>query len=226
MEPLIFFVKGIVAGFAVAAPVRPVAVLCIHRTIVHGPMSGFATGMGAALADMIYGVVAAFGIGFVTDLLSENQMGFRLVGGTVLIFMAVRMTRARQPEQTSRDTGSRVAGRVGSRVGDFFSALIITGTNPITLIAFGVVFGAIGVATAGENRDWAVALIAGVLIGATAWWFTLAGLTALFSRFVGSFPILWVNRVSAIIVMACGIIVLIGAVAPQSPVGRMIDLQG
>jgi threonine/homoserine/homoserine lactone efflux protein len=115
---------------------------------------------------------------------------------------------------------------VGSRVGDFFSALIITGTNPITLIAFGVVFGAIGVATAGENRDWAVALIAGVLIGATAWWFTLAGLTALFSRFVGSFPILWVNRVSAIIVMACGIIVLIGAVAPQSPVGRMIDLPG
>lgn len=232
MEPLIFFVKGIVAGFAVAAPVGPVAVLCIRRTIVHGLMSGVATGMGATFADVFYGVVAAFGISFVADLLSENQMGFRLVGGTILVIMAVRMARASHPEpavrDTDRDTGSDTGtgSGVSSRVGDFFSALIITGTNPITLIAFGVVFTAIGVATASENVEGAVALISGVMIGAAAWWFSLAGLTALFSRFVGTFPLLWVNRISAIIVLACGIIALIGAIAPQSPIGRMIDLPG
>jgi threonine/homoserine/homoserine lactone efflux protein len=226
MEPLIFFVKGIVAGFAVAAPVGPVAVLCIRRTIVHGLMSGVATGMGATFADVFYGVVAAFGISFVADLLSENQMGFRLVGGTILVIMAVRMARAGHPEPAVRDTDRDTGSGVSSRVGDFFSALIITGTNPITLIAFGVVFTAIGVATASENVEGAVALIAGVMVGAAAWWFSLAGLTALFSRFVGTFPVLWVNRISAIIVLACGIIALIGAVAPQSPIGRMIDLPG
>jgi threonine/homoserine/homoserine lactone efflux protein len=218
MESFIFFVKGIVAGFAVAAPVGPVAVLCIRRTMANGLLSGFATGLGAALADALYGMVAAFGISFVADLLSENQFGFRLVGGTVLVIMAARMMLSYQQDQTDRGS-ARLAG-------DFGSALIITGTNPITLIAFGVVFATIGVASAGEKIEWAEALVAGVMLGATGWWFTLAGLTALLHRFVGTFPILWVNRVSAIIMLACGIIVLIGAIAPQSPFGRMIDLPG
>ena len=216
MEPFIFFIKGIVVGFAVAAPVGPVAVLCIRRTLANGLISGFATGIGAAVADMFYGAVAALGIGFVADLLAEHQIGFRILGGVVLVFMAARMLRASPREQKDNDTGNRL--------GDFFSALVITGTNPITLVAFGVVFSAIGVATAGENFNSGSALIAGVLVGATAWWFALAGLTALFSRFVGTFPILWVNRISAAIVLASGVFVLIAAVAPDSRLGRMVDL--
>ncbi len=216
MEPFIFFIKGIVVGFAVAAPVGPVAVLCIRRTLANGLISGFATGVGAAVADMFYGAVAALGIGFVADLLAEHQIAFRLLGGVVLVFMATRMLRATPPEHKDNDTGNRL--------GDFFSALVVTGTNPVTLVAFGVVFSAIGVATADDNIDSGSALIAGVLVGATAWWFSLAGLTALFSRFVGTFPILWVNRISAAIVLSSGVFVLIAAVAPDSRPGRMVDL--
>ena len=99
MEPFIFFIKGIVVGFAVAAPVGPVAVLCIRRTLANGLISGFATGIGAAVADMFYGAVAALGIGFVADLLAEHQIGFRILGGVVLVFMAARMLRASPREQ-------------------------------------------------------------------------------------------------------------------------------
>ncbi len=216
MEPLVFFVKGIAAGFAVAAPVGAVAVLCIRRTIANGLLSGIATGTGAALADMFYGVIAAYGVGFITDILYAHQTPFRVVGGLVLIAMAARMMLSRQPDQ-----GGSVAGNLA---GDFLSALVITITNPMTLLAFGVVFAAIGVASASESASAELSLVAGVLAGALAWWLALAGMTALCNRFVGDFPVLWVNRVSAALIFACGAFILIGAMAPDSAVGRLIAL--
>jgi len=218
MEPLLFFFKGVAAGFVVAAPVGPVAVLCIQRTIANGLVSGYATGFGAAVADMLYGMVAAYGVSFIADFLSDNGVAFRLVGGIVLVVMAVRMTSSRA--ETAEDRGAH------NLIGDFVSALVVTGTNPITLIAFGVVFTTIGVASAGQNFDLAEALILGVLVGAMGWWLTLVWLTALFRRYVGEFPILWVNWISAAIVMGCGVLVLIGAALPDSSIGQLIDFSG
>lgn len=215
MEPLLFFFKGVAAGFVVAAPVGPVAVLCIRRTIANGLVSGYATGLGAAVADMLYGMVAALGVSFIADFLSDNGVAFRLVGGIVLVVMAVRMALSRA--QSAEDRGTH------NLIGDFVSALVVTGTNPITLIAFGVVFTTIGVASAGQSFERAEALILGVLVGAMGWWLSLVWLTALLRRSVGDFPILWVNRISAAIVMGCGVLVLIGAALPDSPVGQLID---
>lgn len=216
MEPLFFFFKGVAAGFVVAAPVGPVAVLCIRRTLTNGLISGYATGLGAAVADMLYGVVAASGVSFIADFLTENGFAFRLIGGFVLVVMAVRMALARP--RTAEDRGAH------NLIGDFISALVVTGTNPITLIAFGVVFTTIGVASAGQSLDRAEALILGVLVGAMGWWLTLVWLTALFRRYVGEFPILWVNRISASIVMGCGVLVLVGAALPDSSIGQLFDL--
>jgi len=216
MEPLVYFIKGAAAGFAIAAPVGAVAVLCIRRTIANGLISGIATGTGAAVADMFYGVIAAFGIGFVAEFLYEHQVAFRAVGGIILLVMAARMLRTMQPEQGSGDAGS-IAG-------DFLSALVVTITNPITLIAFGVVFAAIGVANASDDRNLELALVTGVLAGAMGWWLSLSTLTAFCHRFIGDFPLLWVNRVSAALILVCGVLVLAGAVAPDSTLGRLTAL--
>ena len=216
MEPLVYFIKGAAAGFAIAAPVGAVAVLCIRRTIANGLISGIATGTGAAVADMFYGVIAAFGIGFVAEFLYEHQVAFRAVGGIILLVMAARMLRTMQPEQGSGDAGS-IAG-------DFLSALVVTITNPITLIAFGVVFAAIGVANASDDRNLELALVTGVLAGAMGWWLSLSTLTAFCHRFIGDFPLLWVNRVSAALILVRGVLVLAGAVAPDSTLGRLTAL--
>lgn len=216
METLLFFFKGMGAGFVVAAPVGPVAILCVRRTLARGAMSGYATGLGAAFADTLYGIIAAYGVSFIANLLLDQNFWFRLIGGALLVGLGIK-TFLTGPTET------RVNGRDGL-AGDFLSALVLTSTNPITVVAFGVVFTSIGVAAAGEEFDWAEALIAGVLLGSALWWGLLTALAAILRAAVGHVGLRWVNRISATVILASGILVLIGAVAPDSEIGRMFDL--
>ncbi len=216
MEPLFFFLKGIVAGFVVAVPVGPVAMMCIQRTLATNIISGYTTGFGAAFADTLYAIVAAYGISFIADILFTNDFWFRLIGGIILCLMAARMLSAPPVEAAAPDTGKLF--------GDFVSALVITGTNPITLIAFGVIFTSIGVATAGEKHEWAEALIAGVFVGSAVWWAMLSGLAAICRRWVGELSLTWISRISALVILTCGVLILIAAAAPNSPIGSIIGL--
>ncbi len=94
-----FLFKGAVLGFAIAAPVGPIGILCIRRTVQFGRLSGFCTGLGAAFADTIYAVIAAFGLTFVSDILVQGQFWLRLVGGAFLIYLGMRTFFA-HPEDT------------------------------------------------------------------------------------------------------------------------------
>ncbi|MBK20117.1 MAG: lysine transporter LysE [Rhodospirillaceae bacterium] len=214
MEALLFFFKGIAAGFIVAIPVGPVAMLCIRRTLARNVMAGYATGLGAAIADTLYAIVAAYGISFIADILFNNDFWFRIVGGIILCLMAVRMIFGTPRESKTQDTDKPF--------GDFASALVITGTNPITVIAFGVIFTSIGVATAGQRYEWAEALIAGVFVGSSAWWAFLAGIAAICRRSVGTISLTWINRVSAAVILGCGVLILLAAIAPESQFGTLI----
>jgi threonine/homoserine/homoserine lactone efflux protein len=216
MEPLLFFLKGIAAGFVVAIPVGPVAMLCIRRTLAINIISGYATGLGAAIADTLYAIIAAYGISFIADVLFTNNFWFRLIGGIILCLIAARMLSAPPIESKAQDTGKLF--------GDFVSALVITGTNPITLIAFSIIFTSIGVATAGERYEWAEALIAGVFIGSAAWWITLSGLAAICRRWVGELSLIWITRISALVILACGVLIIVAAAAPESTIGSLIAL--
>lgn len=210
METVFFFLKGVAAGFVVAAPVGPVAVMCVRRTLARGAVSGYATGLGAALADTVYGVIAAYGISFLATLLFDNEFWFRLVGGIFLCALAAKTLFSGPAEM-------RAAGSNGL-MSDFLSALVVTGTNPITVVAFGVVFTTIGVATAGEKFDWAEALIAGVFVGSALWWATLTGIAALFRSALSHSGLRWINRISAGVILLCGVLILISAIAPDSPI--------
>ncbi|NKB21296.1 MAG: LysE family translocator [Alphaproteobacteria bacterium] len=216
MEPLLFFFKGIAAGFVVAIPVGPVAMMCIRRTLSANILSGYVTGLGAAVADTLYAIVAAYGISFIADILFTNDFWFRLIGGIVLCVIAARMLSAAPAENSAQDTGKLF--------GDFVSALVITGTNPITLIAFGVIFTSIGVATAGDRYEWAEALIAGVFVGSAAWWAMLSGLAAICRRWIGELSLIWITRISAFVILASGVLILIAAIAPDSSIGSLIAL--
>jgi threonine/homoserine/homoserine lactone efflux protein len=216
METLLFFLKGIAAGFVVAAPVGPVAVLCVRRTLARGALSGGVTGLGAAVADTVYGIVAAYGVSFVADLLLSNEFWFRLIGGIVLCVLAARTLFTGPAEPPARSANGFA--------GDFLSALVVTGTNPITLIAFGVVFTTMGVAAAGAEFDWAEALIAGVFVGSMLWWMTLTGIAGLFRSRIGHSGVRWINRVSAAVILLTGLLMLIGAVWPDNPIAELFRL--
>lgn len=216
MDSVLFFLKGLGAGFVVAAPVGPVAVLCIRRTLARGAISGYATGLGAAIADTAYGIVAAYGVSALAGLMLDNEFWFRLVGGIVLLILALK-TALTGPAEAKNNQSEGL-------VGDFLSALVVTGTNPVTIVAFGVVFATIGVVAAGATFDWTQALIAGVFVGSALWWAILTGIAELFRAAISHSGLRWVNRVSAAVILLCGIVVLISAAAPDSPIAEFLDV--
>ena len=89
MESYEFLMRGAVAGLAISAPVGPVNVMCVSRTISNGPRAGLISGLGAAAADTLYGAIAGFSISFVIGLLIRNEFWVRLVGGFLLIAIGI-----------------------------------------------------------------------------------------------------------------------------------------
>jgi threonine/homoserine/homoserine lactone efflux protein len=169
LEQLLLLLKGLALGVAIAAPVGPIGLLCIRRTLEHGPMMGFATGMGAALADTVYGAVAAFGLSAVLDFLKGNERLFQVVGGVVLLVVAYRtfMQRPAAEEAEAAAAPDAVTGVAG-----FMTGLTLTLTNPATIMAFIAIFAAFGLG--GLDFPDACVLVFGVFLGSSSWWLALS----------------------------------------------------
>jgi threonine/homoserine/homoserine lactone efflux protein len=123
-----FLARGFIIGLSVAAPVGPIGVLCIRRTLANGRMSGLVTGLGAATADAFYGAIAAFGLTAISRVLLDNQDVFRIVGGVALLYLGVRTFLSRPSESASDPRRSDLAR-------DFASALGLTLANPATILS-------------------------------------------------------------------------------------------
>jgi threonine/homoserine/homoserine lactone efflux protein len=192
--------RGLVIGFAIAAPVGPIGVLCIRRTLTEGRVSGFLAGLGAATADALYGCVAGFGLTFVSSTLVDQQVWFRLVGGVFLCYLGFRSFFAPPAEKAAE-----VKGR--GLLGAYASTFALTLTNPMTILSFGAVFAGLGVAEGGSYES-AGALVLGVFIGSALWWSLLSGMASLFRERVTSQGMRWINRISGIVVLVFGVVAL------------------
>jgi threonine/homoserine/homoserine lactone efflux protein len=128
-----FLFQGILIGLSIAAPVGPIGVLCIRRTLSEGRGTGFVSGLGAATADAIYGCVAGFGLTFISDILVSQQTWFRLVGGLFLCYLGIRNFLARPVERAASVGGQGLAGA-------YASTFILTLTNPMTILSFAAIF--------------------------------------------------------------------------------------
>ncbi len=171
MDPLF---KGALIGFSIAVPVGPVGLLCIRRSLQEGRLAGFVTGMGAAAADTLYGVAAAFGLTALTDFLVGHRAAFQLFGGLFLLCLGVATLRSRPPAAA---TDERPASRPGAV---FLTSFAITATNPLTVLAFVGIFAGLGLTT--SDTFSALRLVLGVFLGSAAWWIILSAGAAHFSR--------------------------------------------
>jgi threonine/homoserine/homoserine lactone efflux protein len=198
-----FLLRGLVIGFSIAAPVGPIGVLCIRRTLAEGRVSGLFSGLGAATADAIYGCVAGFGVTFISGILINQQILFRLIGGLFLCYLGVKTFLARPSEQSPSII--RHFGLAGAYASTFFLTL----TNPITILSFAAIFAGLGLVSTGGNFVSAALLVLGIFFGSASWWFLLSGGISLFrSRFSRNW-LHWVNRISGIIILVFGLIVLV-----------------
>jgi len=197
-----FLLRGVVIGFSIAAPVGPIGVLCIKRTLAEGHASGLISGLGAATADAIYGCIAGFGLTLISDFLISQQVWLRLVGGSFLCFLGFRTFLSKPAEQAASTKGK---GLVGSYVSTFF----LTITNPVTILSFAAIFAGLGIGGASVNHVSAALLVLGVFIGSALWWFILSGVANVFRAEFSRDKLKWINRVSGIIIATFGVIALL-----------------
>ena len=197
-----FLLRGVIIGFSIAAPVGPIGVLCIRRTLAEGHASGLISGLGAATADAIYGCIAGFGLTLISSFLISQQVWLRLVGGSFLCFLGFRTFLSKPAEQAASTKGK---GLVGSYVSTFF----LTITNPVTILSFAAIFAGLGIGGASVNHVSAALLVLGVFIGSALWWFILSGVANVFRAEFSRDKLKWINRVSGIIITTFGVIALL-----------------
>jgi threonine/homoserine/homoserine lactone efflux protein len=201
------FFQGLLLGFSVAAPVGPIGVLCIRRTLAEGRATGFVSGLGAATADAFYGIIAGFGLTFISNVLIEQQVMLKLVGGAFLCYLGVRTFLARPAEHAAEIKSSGLVGAYGS-------ILFLTLTNPLTILAFVAMFAGLGIANTRGDYLAATMLVAGVFTGSATWWLLLSGSVGLLRARFNPHALLWVNRMSGVIIASFGLLAL-GSLIPR-----------
>jgi len=197
---LTFFLKGIAIGFIMAIPIGPIGIMCIRKTLTEGRLSGLIIGLGAATADLFYGCVAVFGLTVISDTLSDQRIWIRIVGGALLFFLGIKTFRAQPKDPKLKVSGS---GRLRS----YFTVVVLTLTNPLTIFAFIAVFAAFGLGD-GLSFFSAVVLVAGVFIGSCLWFFLLTSGTILFRKKLDLVGLKWVNKIAGILIIISGFIVI------------------
>jgi threonine/homoserine/homoserine lactone efflux protein len=192
-----FLIKGFAIGFAIAAPVGPIGVLCIRRSLAGGRWLGLATGLGAATADASYGAIAGFGLTAISAFLVSQRLWLNLIGGVFLCFLGIQ-TFLSKPAKTS--SGAEVVPLVPA----YISTLLLTLTNPMTILSFLAVFAGLGLATA-SNYSAAALLVIGVFSGSAAWWVLLSTAVGGFRSRVSDSWMRIVNRLSGCLILGFGI---------------------
>ncbi len=211
-----FLLRGMLIGLSIAATVGPMSMLCIQRTVQKGHLYGLVSGLGIATADGFYGSVAGFGLTVVANFLVSQQVWIRLVGGIFLVYLGVRTMLSRPPERAAaiQMRASRTSGLLGA----YSSTLLLTLTNPLTILSFAAIFAGLGVAAGGGSEGaskgalTAALVVLGVFCGSALWWCML---TWVISRVRGKFTptwMLWLNRVSGCIIAIFGVVALVSIV--------------
>ena len=192
-----FFLQGLILGFSIAAPVGPIGVLAIRRTLAEGWRVGLATGLGAATADAVYGCIAGFGLTFVSGFLIGQAFWLKLIGGLFLCYLGWQTWRSKPATEAANLQSNGLLAAYGS-------TFLLTLTNPMTILAFSALFAGLGVMGSSASASL---LVLGVFCGSALWWLTLSSSVSLFRNRVSQ-RLNWLNRISGLILLVFGIISL------------------
>jgi threonine/homoserine/homoserine lactone efflux protein len=211
LEDFWWLLRGVAIGLALAIPVGPIALLCMRRTLARGFPVGLATGLGAALADLIYATIAAFGIGAIETVLLAYRTPLSFVGGLFLLSLAWRTGFSKH--HVVREVNPSTRGIASA----FFSGLALTATNPLTVLGFVAIFAGFGVGRGLTDTARAVSLTLGVGAGSALWWLALTGIMARIRHFFAPRTLNAINRVAALLIAAFGFYELIIALRRAAP---------
>ncbi|WP_333593740.1 LysE family translocator [Anaerospora hongkongensis] len=189
----------IFSGFFLAAPIGPVNLICIRRTLTDGYIAGLTVGLGAAVADTVYGYAAAAGLSFITDFILQYHTVFRWGGGLFIIYLGFRTLHAVVQENSADKTAAAGLYKL------FAGIFLLTLTNPITLFTFIALFSSLGVAVLVTNAVSAALAAFGVFCGSALWWVTLTCIVQLLRKKVTARALTRINKLAGTIIILLGI---------------------
>jgi len=199
------FPAAFAVGIAVAAPVGPVGVLCIQRTLRGGVAFGLASGFGVATADGLYAALAALGLAVVTQAAVALQVPLAVTGGVLLLVLAYRAWA-----QAGETCEAALEPTTRGLAATYGSALMLTLSNPATIMSFAAIMAGLGAAVA-DPGDGPV-FVAGIALGSLAWWTILAFAVGFARAKAPQAMVDWAGRVSALVLGVAGIAALASAV--------------
>lgn len=210
-----FFLKGAAIGLSIAAPVGPIGVLCIRRSLAEGQWVGLMTGLGAATADAVYGCVAAFGLTAISNFLVGRRAWMALIGGAFLCYLGIKTFFALPP--------SLGAPTPATGAGAYLSTFFLTLTNPMTILSFVAVFAGFGLAAA-PSRLAATMLVSGVFAGSALWWLILSGGVSFLRPLMETGQLALINKLSGAVILAFGVFALTKAARPPAKPAPGVNL--
>ncbi|MBP3679666.1 MAG: LysE family transporter [Bacteroidaceae bacterium] len=197
-------VKGLVIGVVVSAPLGPVGVLCIQRTLNKGRWYGFVTGLGAALSDIIYALITGYGMSFMDEFLTKHQVMLQIIGSVMLFVFGVFTFRS-NPVQSIRP----VSSKKGTYLHNFVTAFFVTLSNPLIIFLFIGMFARFSFVMPGSELGFQLVGYLAIILGALLWWF---GITYFVNKVRARFNVrgIWIlNRIIGVIVMLASVISLV-----------------
>lgn len=210
-ETHIFF-SGMAIGLLISAPLGPVNVLCIQRTLERGFWGGVAVGLGALIGDGMIASAAALGLSAVSELMSDYRVPIRLVGGIVLIAFGLRLMTAISREEAPEERRTGLTGNVGATG----QAFLLTVSNPGAILGAFAVFGGFGAIVGGlETMLEVAAVIAGVLAGGLCWWLGLSRIIATVHHRLDARRLRFINQ-------AAGVVLVVFGAALLASIGRVL----
>lgn len=198
-----FFTKGLVIGFIIAAIIGPIGILCIQRSLTDGFKIGFMTGIGAALADGVYGLVAGFGLTAVSSLLVAQQFWIHVIGGLFLIYLGIKILFTHPPEQAAKSKSDKSSWHACA------TTFFLTLTNPMTILSFMGVFAGLGLGSTNTDYSHALLLVTGITLGSGCWWLLLSGsVVFILHHRISAKTMRVINAISGVIMLGFGIFAL------------------
>lgn len=194
------FVKSFFIGLSIAAPVGPIGLLCVQRSLLGGWRIGFATGLGAATADGMYGLIGALGVSILITSLTSARPWLSLLGGAFLCYLGIKTMRS---SPSSANATARATGMARS----YWSTFLLTASNPMTILSFIAIFAALGagVASADRTHQLVALIVSGVFIGSATWWLALSGSISLIRERISKSTMTIINYASGCTILGFGL---------------------
>jgi putative LysE/RhtB family amino acid efflux pump len=199
---LIYLLKAWLVGISIAAPVGPIGILCIRKTLELGFKGTILVGLGAALADSVYGLVAALGLSIISQFLLAKAALIKIVGGMLLLYLAYKEFKNKNLA-SEPSLKSKADLRLGVEV------FLLTLANPLTTLSFMSIFASMSDGDGPTTYAKALSMVLGVFLGSMTWWLILGSMLL---RVKDKLSQTWLHRiryVSALVLTGLGIVAII-----------------